>query len=114
MLHLPQDTLGSSVLAVKVNVLPANPPDSSLKPAIDNLETLRADREKDMFESVRACSLSSEACLAKRVLLWKAAGELSALTTFVMNELEACTRPGAPNVFRCAAAAAAGTNSITC
>lgn len=67
--QLPQNTLGPSVLAVKVNVLPASPPDPALRPAIDNLESLRADREKDMFET--------------------AVGEFSALTSFVVNELEA-------------------------
>lgn len=67
--QLPQSTLGSSVLAVKVNVLPASPPDPALRPAIDNLESLRADRERDLFET--------------------AVGEFSALTTFVVNELEA-------------------------
>lgn len=67
--QLPQNTLGPSVLAVKVNVLPASPPDPVLRPAIDNLESLRADREKDMFEN--------------------AVGEFNALVTFVVNELEA-------------------------
>lgn len=67
--QLPQNSLGSSVLSVKVNVLPANPPDPALRPAIDNLESLRADREKDMFET--------------------AVAEFSALTAFVVNELEA-------------------------
>ncbi len=52
--QLPQDTLGSSVLSVKVNVLPANPPDPSLRAAIDDIEFLRSDKEKDMFEAVRA------------------------------------------------------------
>lgn len=67
--QLPQDTLGSSVLSVKVNVLPASPPDPSLRSAIDNLESARADHEKEMFETV--------------------SGEVGALSTFVVNELEA-------------------------
>lgn len=67
--QLPQSTLGSSALAVKVHVLPASPPDPALRPVIDNLESHRADQEKDLFET--------------------AIGELSALTTFVVDELEA-------------------------
>jgi len=67
--QLPQDTLGSSALAVKVNVLPANPPDGSLRPAIDNIESVRSSEEKDMFDS--------------------AVGEPSALTAFIVSELEA-------------------------
>jgi hypothetical protein len=59
--QLPQDTLGSSALAVKVNVLPANPPDGSLRPAIDNIESVRSSEEKDMFDSVR-----SWACMESR------------------------------------------------
>ena len=50
--QLPQDTLGSSALSVKVHVLPANPPDAALRADIDDLEFLRSDRERDMLESV--------------------------------------------------------------
>lgn len=50
--QLPQDTLGSSVLSVKVNVLPANPPDAALRADIEDLESIRFDKEKAMLESV--------------------------------------------------------------
>ena len=45
--QLPQDTLGPSVLSVKVNVLPASPPDASLRTKIDDIEFRRSDEEKD-------------------------------------------------------------------
>ena len=53
MQQLPQESLGSSAVAVKVNVLPASPPDASLRTAIDDLEHLRSDREQSMLQSVR-------------------------------------------------------------
>lgn len=67
--ELPQEALGSSVMSVKVNVLPASPPDASLKADIDNIEFQRYDGEKHMFEA-------------------EAFGELRALTKFILNELE--------------------------
>lgn len=51
--QLPQDTLGSKLLSVKVNVLPVSPPDPSLRNKIDSLERSRSDAEKGMFEAVR-------------------------------------------------------------
>jgi hypothetical protein len=82
--QLPQDTLGSSVLSVKVNVLPASPPDPSLRPVIENLEGARSEKEKSMFETV--------------------SGEVSALSSFVVNELEA--------QLQTQVAAAAGTKAL--
>ena len=49
--QIPQEALGSSVMSVKVNVLPASPPDPALKEDIDNIEFQRYDQEKRMFES---------------------------------------------------------------
>lgn len=66
--QLPQETLGSSALAVKVNVLPATPPDPALRTNVENIEYYRAGQEKDMFKS--------------------ALGDVKALTDFVLNELE--------------------------
>jgi len=67
--QIPQDTLDSSVLSVKVNVLPASPPDPSLRRVIEDMEYQRSDKEKDMFKS-------------------KAFGELRMLKVFILNELE--------------------------
>lgn len=67
--QLPQDTLGSEVLAVRVNVLPVSPPDASLKEQIDTIEHKRSEAEKKMFQS--------------------ALGEVKSLTDFMINELEA-------------------------
>lgn len=50
--QLPQDVLGSSALSVKVNVLPANPPDAALSNNIEALEATRSDEEKSVLESV--------------------------------------------------------------
>lgn len=67
--ELPQEALGSSVMSVKVNVLPASPPDAVLKADIDNIELQRYEGEKHMFEA-------------------EAFGELRTLTKFILNELE--------------------------
>jgi len=65
----PQEALGSSVLSVKVNVVPANPPDASLRARIDDIEYQRSDKEKEhIFEAAHA--------------------EISALTDFMLSELE--------------------------
>jgi len=65
----PQEALGSSVLSVKVNVVPASPPDASLRARVDNIEYQRSDKEREnVFESAFA--------------------EVRALTDFVVNELE--------------------------
>jgi len=69
--QLPQESLGSSVLSVKVNVLPASPPDPALRPKIEGIEQVRADGEQSMFG--------------------KARGDARALTSFITNELEAPT-----------------------
>lgn len=66
--QLPQETQSASALAVKVNVLPASPPDATLKADIDDLEFLRSDKEKVMVES--------------------AIGDSRALLTFVLDELQ--------------------------
>ena len=66
--QLPQESLGSSVLSVKVNVLPASPPDPALRPKIEGIEQVRADGEQSMFG--------------------KASGDAKALTSFIINELE--------------------------
>jgi len=49
--QLPQEAAGSSVLSVKVNVLPASPPDPALRADIEKLENRRSGSEKDMLES---------------------------------------------------------------
>lgn len=67
--QLPQDVLGSSALSVKVNVLPANPPDVALSNNIEALEATRSDDEKSVLES--------------------AVSEVGALREFVLNELQA-------------------------
>lgn len=67
--QLPQDVLGSSALSVKVNVLPANPPDAALSNNIEALEATRSDEEKSVLES--------------------AVSEVGALKEFVLNELQA-------------------------
>lgn len=67
--QLPQESVGSSAIAVKVNVLPASPPDASLRTAIDDLEHIRSDREQSMLQS--------------------AMGDADALMNFVANELQA-------------------------
>jgi len=66
--QLPQDTLGPSALSVKVNVLPASPPDPSLRTKIDDIEFRRSDEEKELFDSAK--------------------GELKALLDFIVNEVE--------------------------
>jgi len=66
---LSQDRPGDSVLSLKVKVQSASPPDPLLRTAIDDLESLRSGREKEMLESAR--------------------GEAQALVDFVINELQA-------------------------
>jgi len=65
----PQEAAGSSVLSVKVDVVPASPPSASLRARIDDIEYQRSASEKeDIFESARA--------------------EAKALSDFVVNEFE--------------------------
>ena len=51
--QLPQDIVGASALSVKVNAFAPNPPDPMLRADIDDIESLRSNKESDMFESVR-------------------------------------------------------------
>jgi len=65
----PQEALGSSVLSVKVNVVPASPPDASLRSALDSIEYQRSDKEKEnIFETALA--------------------EVKSLTDFILSEFE--------------------------
>lgn len=66
--QLPQESMRSDALSVKVNVLPASPPDPSLRHHIDDIEYQKSAHERRMFES--------------------AFGDLTALSNFVLNELE--------------------------
>jgi len=66
--QLPQDIVGASALSVKVNAFAPNPPDPMLRADIDDIESLRSNKESDMFES--------------------ALEDLKALSSFVMKELE--------------------------
>lgn len=66
--QLPQDTVGSSALSVKVNAFAPNPPDVMLRADIDDIESLRSNKESDMIES--------------------ALEDLKALSNFVIKELE--------------------------
>ena len=58
--QIPQETLRAKVLSMKVNVMPASPPDASLKTSIDTLEHFRSDAEGKMLDSVflLACCLA--------------------------------------------------------
>ena len=86
--QLPQDIVGASALSVKVNAFAPNPPDPMLRADIDDIESLRSNKESDMFESVRG-RFSCIACwLSGLVVLWKALEDLKALSSFVMKELE--------------------------
>lgn len=65
----PQQAAGSSVLSVKVNVVPASPPDASLRARVDSIEFQRSDEEKEnIFEAAHA--------------------EVKSLADFILNELE--------------------------
>jgi hypothetical protein len=64
----PQASTGSSVLSMKVNVVPASPPDASLKARVDSIEFQRSDEEKIMFKEAHE--------------------EVKSLADFVLNELE--------------------------
>lgn len=72
--QLPQDVVGASALSVKVNAFAPNPPDPMLRADIDDIESLRSNKESDMFESVRgrfsciACWLSGLAVEGARRL----------------------------------------------
>lgn len=64
----PQASTVSSVLSVKVNVVPSSPPDASLKSRVEGIEFQRADKEKIMFEEAHA--------------------EVQSLSALVLSELE--------------------------
>lgn len=50
----PQEKLGSSVLSVKVQVVPASPPDPSLRATIENVESMRSAKEASLFKAATA------------------------------------------------------------
>jgi len=76
--QLPQDTVGSAVMSVKVNVLPGSPPDPILREDIEDVEFLRSDREKDMFDA---------ALTGPKMLI-----------NFILNEMEVQVRENMNNV----------------
>lgn len=50
----PQEKLGPSVLSVKVQVVPASPPDPSLRATIENMESTRSAMEARFFKAATA------------------------------------------------------------